>query len=194
MRRLAGLGGFRPSILVGADGGQSAVGDAQREWPLVFIAPRHRERALCRNFLDQALGQQPAEDLAGRAALQVGAKFNAAVLALRGGGKQHQLGIGEFHRDSPFGWQRRVAPSPPKPRNGHEAGGAESRRANPLNQARTVTLCSQQKSSPFWIILLLDCGSAEHQMAEPVSRMLDAHVSELAPRSRRADQRDARLT
>jgi hypothetical protein len=76
-----------------------------------------------------------------------------------------RAGIGEFHRDSPFGWRRRLAPSPPKPPQWPRSRRAESRRANPLNQARTVTLCSQQKSSPFWIILLLDCGCAEHQMA-----------------------------
>ena len=44
-----------------------------------------------------------------------------------GRGKQHQLGIGEFHRDPPFGERRRLAPSPPKPRSGHEAGGAGAR-------------------------------------------------------------------
>jgi hypothetical protein len=171
--------------VVGADSGEPAVGDAQRDRTLVFIASQHRQGTLRRDFLDQMLAQQLSEHLAGRAALQVGARFNAAILALRGGGKQNQLGIGEFHRDSPFGWRRRLAPSPPKPRSGYEAGGAESRRANPLNQAQTVTLCSQRKSSPFWISLLLDCGSAEHQMAVPVSRMLGTHISQLARRSRR---------
>jgi hypothetical protein len=69
------------------------------------IAPPHRQGALRRDFLDQVLGQQLAKYLAGPAALEGGTRFNAAVLALRGGGQQHQLGIGEFHRDSPFGWR-----------------------------------------------------------------------------------------
>ncbi len=49
--------------------------------------------ALGRNFFDQVLAQQLAEHLAGRAALELGVNFNGAVLALRGGRKQHQLGI-----------------------------------------------------------------------------------------------------
>jgi hypothetical protein len=40
------------------------------------------------------------------------------------------LPIGEFHRNPPFGW-RRLAPSPPKPRSGHGAGGAGSRERRP---------------------------------------------------------------
>jgi hypothetical protein len=31
-----------------------------------------------------------------------------------------------------------------------------------LDQARTLTLCSQRKSSPFWIILWLVAGGPEH--------------------------------
>ena len=31
-----------------------------------------------------------------------------------------------------------------------------------LDQARTLTLCSQRKSSPFWIILLLVSGRTDH--------------------------------
>ncbi len=40
----------------------------------------------------EALAQQPAEHLAGRVALELGAKFDGAILALRGSGQQHQLG------------------------------------------------------------------------------------------------------
>ncbi len=137
-----GLGGARFGTLAGADRGEAALGDAQRNRSVIFVAPPHRQGALRRNFLDQLLAQQPAEHLAGRVALELGAKFDGAILALRGSGQQHQLGIGEFHRDSPFGWRRRLAPSPPKPRSGHQAGGAGSRTANALDQARTVTLCS----------------------------------------------------
>ena len=79
------------------------------------------------NFLDQVFAEQLAYYFAGRAALQFRAKFNGAILALRGGGKQHQLRVGEFNRAPPFGWQQRLAPSPPKPRSVYQAGGQDPR-------------------------------------------------------------------
>ena len=65
---------------------------------------------------------------------------------------------GEFHRDSPFGLRRRLAPSPPLPRTGQEAGGARSRRAYDPLGACTVTLCTERKFSSFCSMLLLVCG------------------------------------
>jgi len=101
--RPAGLDGARLGTLAGADRGEAGLGDAQRNRSLIFAAPSHRQGALRRNFLNQVPAQQPAEHLAGRATLEFGAKFDGAILALRGSGQQHQLGIGGFHRDSPFG-------------------------------------------------------------------------------------------
>src|SRR5712671_2787739 len=166
-----GLGGARLGTLAGADRGEAARGDAQRNRSLVFAAPPLRQGALRRDFLDEALAQQPAEHLAGRVALELGAKFDGAILALRGSRQQHQLGIGEFHRDSPFGWRRRLAPSPPKPRSGHEAGGAGSRSANAFDQARTVTLCSYWKASLFAIILWLVSGPPDYGIIRTLPRI-----------------------
>src|SRR5712672_875569 len=39
------------------------------------------------------------------------------------------IGCRSISRDPPFGWRRRLPPSPPKPRNGDEAGGGGSNRA-----------------------------------------------------------------
>jgi hypothetical protein len=40
--------------------------------------------------------------------------------------------------------------------------GQDPESADRAPQARTVTLCSQHKSSPLWIILLLVVGSDEY--------------------------------
>jgi hypothetical protein len=59
---------------------------------------------------------------------------------------------------SRLGVQRRLAPSPPKPRTSEKAGGAGSHESTwRSKRAGTVTLCSQAKSSSFWILLLLVC-------------------------------------
>jgi hypothetical protein len=42
-----------------------------------------------------ALGQEFAGHFVGGATFDVGHKFNAAILPLRGGGQQHKLGVGE---------------------------------------------------------------------------------------------------
>src|SRR5258708_23551014 len=129
----------RPHWLAGAPGFEPGNGGIK-----IPVSP-FRSTIILKNpriSSHEALAQQPAEHVDGRVALELGAKFDGAILALGGSGQQHQLGIGEFHRDSPFGWRRRLAPSPPKPRSGHEAGGAGSRSANALDQARAVTLRS----------------------------------------------------
>ncbi len=74
----------RLGLLLRADCGEPVLGDAQRERSLAVIAPPDRQGALRRNFFDQVLAQQLAEHLEGRAALELGANFNGAVLTLRG--------------------------------------------------------------------------------------------------------------
>jgi hypothetical protein len=78
------------------------------------------------------MAEQHANHLIGRTALELGTNFDGAVLSLGGGGKQHQLRVGEFHRDSPFGYDgvsRRHHRSPavaikPAGRNPEKAKGA----------------------------------------------------------------------
>jgi hypothetical protein len=48
--------------------------------------------------------------------------------------------------------------------------GQDPESAERAPQAHTVTLCSQHKSSRFWIILLLVSGRAEHQTMHPSAR------------------------
>src|SRR5262249_7854978 len=121
----AGLPGLRPrSALVDLDRVETALGDAQRQRPVLLVPPPDRKRAVGGHLFDQAFGQELAEDLVIGTAPQGRTKLDAAVLALRGRGSQHELGVGEFHRDPPFGLRRRLAPSPPKPRTGDSAGGA----------------------------------------------------------------------
>src|SRR5262249_35696504 len=109
----------------------------------------------------QVLAQQLAEHLLSRAAFELGANFNGAVLTLRGGRKHHQQGIGEFHWDLHSvddGVSRRHHRSPAvaiKPT------GQDPECFDRAPQARTVTLCWQRKSSLFWIRLLLVFGSDE---------------------------------
>jgi hypothetical protein len=55
-----------------------------------------------------ALGAAAADHFAGCAALEIRRKDDGPVLPLRGGGQKHELGIGEFHWDPPFGWRRRA--------------------------------------------------------------------------------------
>src|ERR1700682_2210329 len=74
--------------------------------------------------------------------------------------------------------RRNIAPSLPEPRDGDAAGGAGSRGASALRDARvqsksppelgTVPLCVPRNASPFWIILLLVLRNPEHQMIEPI--------------------------
>jgi len=94
----------------------------------MVMPPPNGERIARRNLLQESLGEELGDDLLGCAALEVRGKLDPAVLALRGGGQDDELGIGEFH-----GILRSVAtakaPSPPKPRSGDGAGGVGSRDA-----------------------------------------------------------------
>jgi len=96
---LAGVVGLRqPAAPVGLDGGKAALGDAQRQWSFVLVTAPDRQRANCLDLFDQSVGQELADDPSGGAALQVGCKFNRAILAPRGRGQDLQLGFGEFVR------------------------------------------------------------------------------------------------
>jgi hypothetical protein len=93
------LGLWRRAALVDPDGRKPAFGDAQRECSFLIVTAPDRQRAAGGDFFDQSFGQEFADYLVGGAALQVGRKFNGTVLALRGRGQEHKLGIGESHRD-----------------------------------------------------------------------------------------------
>ena len=81
------------------DGRKPALGDAEREGSVRIVTAPDRQRAAYWDLFDQSLGQELADHLVRGAPLQVGRKFNASVLALRGRGQEHKLGIGESHRD-----------------------------------------------------------------------------------------------
>src|SRR2546428_14126034 len=59
-----------------------------------------------------------------------------------------------------------MAPSLPKPRAGEQAGGARiPERGHAAWSSRApLPLCSHRNASPFWIILLLVIGPADHGM------------------------------
>jgi len=58
-------------------------------------------------------------------------------------------------RDPPSGLRRRRAPSPPKPARAGKPAGQSRESLLVLHRARTVTLRSKGKSSPFWSVLSL---------------------------------------
>jgi hypothetical protein len=81
------------------DGRKPARGDAQRECSFLIVTPPDRQRATGGDFFDQSFAQEPADHPVGGTALQIGRKFNATILALRGRGQEHKLSVGELHRD-----------------------------------------------------------------------------------------------
>ena len=86
------------ATLADPDGRKAALSDAQRKRSLVIVAAPDRQRAARLDFFDQSFGQEFVDHLLGGAALEVGRKFNGTILALRGGGQEHKLGVGEFVR------------------------------------------------------------------------------------------------
>src|SRR5215467_12697579 len=72
-------------VLAGADRSEAKLRDPQRECSLIVVTAPGRQVALCWNFFNQVLTQQFAEHLLSRAAFELGANFNGAVLTLRGG-------------------------------------------------------------------------------------------------------------
>jgi hypothetical protein len=167
---LLGFGRFlslrQRAALVDLDGRKAASGDAQRERPILLVTAPDRQRAARLDFFGQSIGQEFADHFVGGAALQVRGKLDTAILALRGGGQEHELGVGEFHRDPPFGSRRPIAPSPPTPRDGDKAGGAGiPERGHATSSSRaTLPLCSHRNASPFWIIFLLVSRRMDHGM------------------------------
>src|SRR5712664_3283048 len=56
---------------------------------------------------------------------------------------------GSISWDPPFGWRRRLPPSPPKPRTGDEAGGAESNRTSVPGRGHHTTALSWTQCQSF---------------------------------------------
>ena len=59
------------------------------------------------------------------------------------------IGCRSISRDSPFGWRRRLPPSPPKPRTGDEAGGAGSNRTSVPGRGHHTTALSWTQCQSF---------------------------------------------
>jgi hypothetical protein len=80
------------------DGGKAVRRDAQRQRSSVIITAPGRQHTASGDFLDQSIGQEFADRLLGKASLRALRRVNGAVLALSGGGQQHQLRVGKFVR------------------------------------------------------------------------------------------------
>src|SRR5712671_5309429 len=59
------------------------------------------------------------------------------------------IGCRSISRDPPFGWRRRLPPSPPKPRNGDEAGRAGSNRTSVPGRGHHTTALSWTQCQSF---------------------------------------------
>jgi len=92
---LLGVPGFlglrRRSALVDLDGRKPTLGDAQRACSFLLVRAPDRQSAAGGDFFDQSFAQELADHFVGGTALQVGRKFNATILALRGRGQKHKL-------------------------------------------------------------------------------------------------------
>src|SRR5260370_38108019 len=60
------------------------------------------------------------------------------------------MGWRSISRDPPFGWRRRLPPSPPKPRTGDEAGGAGSHRTSVPGRGHDTTALSWTQCHSFF--------------------------------------------
>ena len=58
-----------------------------------MITPPDRQGSDAANLLEQAFGQELADELLGGAALEVRRRLDAAILAVRGAGQERKLGI-----------------------------------------------------------------------------------------------------
>jgi hypothetical protein len=151
-RLLGGLGflGLLWCATVNSDGRKASLGNAQRPRPGVIVTAPRRQRRRGRDFFDQAITQQLADHFAGCPALEIRRKDDGPVLPLRGGGQQHELGIGECHGIIPRsvcdGVARRHHRSPAV---GVKPAGQDPGARHALYKAPTVTLCLQRKSSPL---------------------------------------------
>src|SRR5258708_18835623 len=59
------------------------------------------------------------------------------------------IGVRSISRDPPFGWRRRLPPSPPKPRTGDEAGGAGPHRTSAPGRGHHTTALSWTQCQSF---------------------------------------------
>src|SRR6266702_6087459 len=97
---VAGSLGLQQCVaLVNPDGRKAPFGDTQRERSMGVVAAPDRQRAAGLDFFDQSFTQEFTDHIVGGAALQVGRNVNCTIVALRGGGQEYKLGVGELHRD-----------------------------------------------------------------------------------------------
>ena len=66
---------------------------------------------------------------------------------------------------------------PSIPRSGDKPAGQDPRKANGLQRAATVTLCSYRNASLFWIMLWLVSRPTDHGMDGQPGRLLCAGLS-----------------
>jgi hypothetical protein len=143
----------RGRVFVGPDRLKASPGDAQGVG-IVPIATPHRQRTPGLGFLDEALGEELGDHLAGRAAGQMWRPFQGTVVAFRSGCQQPPLGIGQFHGilhsvATAIGAATTEAPRWLRGRRGRIPPGLFA------PGTVTVPLRSRWKASSFWIILLL---------------------------------------
>ena len=83
--------------LVGSiDGREASARDAKRDRSTLDITSPDRERATGPYLFQQTSADQLSDDLSGGLALNIRRQFNAAILAPRSRGQNHELGISEF--------------------------------------------------------------------------------------------------
>ena len=81
-----------------SDRREAVWGDAEHQRTLVIVTPPDRQRATGGDFFDKPAAQELADGLPGGGVFEIGREFNRALRVLCGGGKQHELRIGEFVR------------------------------------------------------------------------------------------------
>ena len=79
-----------------ADRGKTARGDAERQRCRVFVTPPDGQHFTSGDFFYEPVAQEFADGLFGGAAFVIGRRFYRTLRVLCGGGKQHELRIGEF--------------------------------------------------------------------------------------------------
>src|SRR6266404_1936646 len=67
------------------------------------------------------------------------------------------IGCRSISRDPPFGWRRRLPPSPPKPRTGDKAGGAGSNRTSVPGRGHHTTALSWTQCQSFLDNIIAGC-------------------------------------
>jgi hypothetical protein len=140
------------------DGRKAALGDTKGKRAVVLVAAPDRQGVGGADLLDQALGEELADELLGRSALQIRGELDAAILALRGGGQEYELRIGELHWDPPFGWYGVIAVTSEAPRwQASRRGRIPETRLYRLVKPTYTTALFAAKSQSFLDYLLADC-------------------------------------